>query len=162
MVVILTAFILDLCVGDPYWFPHPVKIIGFFIERLESVSRRLFSERMGGTVMAILVVSSTYLFSLAAIKLFFAAGHFLGVAASVFLIYTSLSIKSLYRESMMVYSFLSEGRLGQAKCQLSTIVGRDTDSLNEDDIIRATVETVAESTVDGIISPLFFACKGER
>ncbi|MBC8285220.1 MAG: cobalamin biosynthesis protein CobD, partial [Nitrospinae bacterium] len=83
-----------------------------------------------------------------------------GFVGSVFFIYASLSIRSLFDESLPTSQFLKKGKLQEARISLSRIVGRDTQNLNEDEIVRATVETIAESTVDGIIAPLFFAALG--
>ncbi|MCX5710967.1 MAG: adenosylcobinamide-phosphate synthase CbiB [Candidatus Omnitrophica bacterium] len=84
----------------------------------------------------------------------------LAAAISIIIIFTSLSVKDLGVESLLVFSALKEGNLNKARASLSKIVGRDTAKLDEKEIIRATVETVAEGIVDGIISPLFYAFLG--
>ncbi|MFN3466723.1 MAG: adenosylcobinamide-phosphate synthase CbiB, partial [Candidatus Brocadiales bacterium] len=79
---------------------------------------------------------------------------------SVVFLYFSLSLKCLGDEAKKVLSALEAGELDTARRRLSGIVGRDTQELGEDQIIRASVETVAENTVDGILSPLFYAFIG--
>ena len=76
------------------------------------------------------------------------------------LIYTTLATKCLKDESVKIYKVLKTGDLEKSRIQLSYIVGRDTTNLNEKEIVRATVETVAENTVDGIIAPLFYGFIG--
>ena len=84
----------------------------------------------------------------------------LGFILSAFLIYTSFAIKDLKVESIKVYESLKSGKLEDARLALSMIVSRDTEGLDEEEIIRATVETVAENSVDGILSPMFYAFLG--
>ncbi|MHB1348109.1 MAG: adenosylcobinamide-phosphate synthase CbiB [Candidatus Humimicrobiaceae bacterium] len=84
----------------------------------------------------------------------------LGFILSAFLIYSSLAIKDLKVESMKVYESLKSCKIEDARFALSRIVSRDTEGLKEEDIIRAAVETVAENSVDGILSPMFYAFLG--
>ncbi len=155
---IILAVILDLIFGDPRWLPHPVRLIGKLITFLENIARKIISnQRVAGTLMAILVIAITGGVTFSALKL---AAWFHPRAAdvlSVLFIYTSLSIRDLGKHSMDVYRSLQAGNLVKAREQVSWIVGRDTDNLDEKGVIRATVESVAENTVDGIIAPLFFA-----
>jgi adenosylcobinamide-phosphate synthase len=68
--------------------------------------------------------------------------------------------RSLGDEAVAIYRLLDAGRLEEARRALSLIVGRDTRQLAEPEIIRATVETVAENAVDGGLAPVFFALLG--
>ena len=76
------------------------------------------------------------------------------------MIYTTLATKCLKDEAKKIYDVLKTGDIKKSRIQLSYIVGRDTENLSEKEIIRATVETVAENTVDGLIAPLFYAFVG--
>lgn len=64
--------------------------------------------------------------------------------------------RSLAGAALEIKKYLIHGHIGAAREKVSWIVGRDTNKLDEPEIIRATVETVAENTIDGIIGPLFF------
>ena len=155
------AYILDLIFGDPRWFPHPVKLIGKTVEIFEKFLRKIVgNKKIGGIVLAFLIISGTFYVTFLIVKLSAAFNFYFGVGISIFLIYTSLSVKDLKIESMEVYWALRKNDLALARKKLSMIVGRDTENLNEEEIIRATVETIAESTIDGIISPLFYALIG--
>src|SRR3712207_2427526 len=81
-------------------------------------------------------------------------------ALPIFMMATCMSTKCLADEAKKVYDRLIEGNIVETRRQLSYIVGRDTSNLSEKEIIRATVETVAENTVDGTISPLFYGILG--
>jgi len=84
----------------------------------------------------------------------------IGFAVSTFFIFTALSTRTLGKEARSIYQSLKAGNIKEARKKLSLIVGRDTENLDKDEIVRATVETVAENSVDGIISPLFYAALG--
>lgn len=156
------GYILDLFFGDPRWMPHPVKFIGYLIKKLESLFRRFFksNQKLAGLFFAFFIVFFVWLISFALIKKATEAGVIFGISVSSFLIYASLAIKDLKIESMEVVYALKKNNLSLAREKLSMIVGRDTNNLSEQEIIRATVETVAENTVDGIIAPLFYAFIG--
>jgi adenosylcobinamide-phosphate synthase len=158
---IAIAFIADLLLGDPKNYPHPVKIIARLACSMEIFTRKHFSNlKLAGIVTTITVVVTSFLLVSMIILGLSQLHPWLGLTASIFLIYTTLSVRSLFDESRPVLQFLKETNIVKARESLSRIVGRDTANLKENDIVRATVETVAESTVDGIIAPLFFAILG--
>ena len=158
---IVLAYLLDLIFGDPRWLPHPVRGMGTLTEYLEKKLRGSISNQiLSGAVLAITVVGLAYLGSFFAIRLAEQINRWAGFAISTVLIFTALSSRSLSKEARSVYQSLKSGSIKNARKKLSLIVGRDTQVLNEDEIIRATVETVAENSVDGIISPLFYAALG--
>jgi adenosylcobinamide-phosphate synthase len=158
---IAIAFIADLLLGDPKGYPHPVKIIARLAYGTEKLSRKFLSNhKLAGVITTITVVATSFLIVWTTIQGLAFIHPSLGWIASVFFIYTTLSVRSLFDESRPVFQHLRETNLSKARESLSRIVGRDTTHLEEDQIVRATVETVAESTVDGIIAPLFFAVLG--
>jgi adenosylcobinamide-phosphate synthase len=155
------AYLLDLLFGDPPWFPHPVKGIGRTIEAFEGPFRAVIKdERAAGAMFAFAIITLAWGATFAAAKAAFFINYYLGIALSIFIIYTALSVKDLGVESLAVFDALRRGDIDAARKALSKIVGRDTANLDERDIIRATVETVAENIVDGIISPVFYAFLG--
>ncbi len=158
---IVLAYILDLLIGDPRFLPHPVKGMGQAITFLERILRKLpFNLYLSGCVLVVVLVGGTFMLAGKILSIVFQLNPFLGEAVTVFLIYTALSIRDLDKEAKEVYLALEAGDIVMARKKLSRIVGRDTGELDTDEIVRATVETVAENTVDGIISPLFFAFLG--
>ncbi len=158
---IAIAFILDILIGDPRWLPHPVKMIGMCIEYLEKVLLRSFtSERVAGIFLAFIVVIGTYLITFAIVCFFYSMGNIWGIAASIIIIFYSLSIRDLLKETGNVLKALKSGDLKKARRNLSRIVGRDTHNLNEQQVATGCIETSAESSVDGIIAPLFYAFLG--
>jgi adenosylcobinamide-phosphate synthase len=159
--ILLTAVIVDLILGDPRWLPHPVVGIGRMITGLEKILRRLIcNERLGGIILLAFVVGSVYAAARMILLGAFALRPIFGYAVSVYLSFTCLALRSLHRESKLVADRLAAGDMEGARTYLSRIVGRDTEQLDEPEIWRALVETVAENTSDGVIAPIFYLMLG--
>lgn len=158
--IIIAAFLLDAVFGDPHGFPHPVILIGKFITKGEAFMRKHFSPQTGGTLLALGTIAVS--FCIPFFLLFFLArlSFYAALALEVFFCYQILAAKSLKKESMRVYRYLEENDLANSRKYLSWIVGRDTKELDQKQIIKATVETVAENTSDGVIAPLFYMAVG--
>ncbi len=160
--VIAAACALDLTIGDTRWLPHPVILIGRLISTLESLLRRSHLPLKGAGVLLMLLTAG--ITAGATATLLYAAGQYLPHAAAVLIAIiissTCLAARSLHRESAVVAEALFNGDIQTARTRLAWIVGRDTDQLEEPEIWRALIETVAENTADGIISPLFWLAAG--
>ncbi len=158
---IAIAFVLDILIGDPRWLPHPVRIMGKCIEYLEILFRKVFrSERTAGIFLTGIIVMGSYLITFKIISFFYGLGTLWGIAASIITIFYSLSIRDLLNETKGVLKALKSGDLPKARSNLSKIVGRDTHNLSEKQVVTGCIETSAESSVDGIIAPLFYAFIG--
>ena len=155
------AFLLDIMIGDPRWFPHPVRMIGVCIEYCEKVLRRLIpSEQVAGIFLTFIIVIGTYLVTYQLLVFFYQIRWSLGILVSITIIFFSLSTRDLLKETGNVLNALKSGNLKQARMNLARIVGRDTQNLNEEQIAAGCIETSAENIVDGIIAPLFYAFIG--
>jgi adenosylcobinamide-phosphate synthase len=158
---LMIAYGLDLLIGDPIWFPHPVRAIGRGITALERYLRQTtIPLRLAGAILTITIVGLTYGLVWLVCHLASIFHPYLGKAIAILLIFMSLSVRSLAQAAKKVYSPLKAGNINQARKQLGQIVSRETATLNRDSVIRGTVETVAENTVDGVVSPLFYALIG--
>lgn len=162
--IIVSAYVLDLLLGDPRWFPHPVRMIGWFIQKTEAVlrwfSKTPLSEKIAGGLLVILIVSLTYAASSFIIQTSFRSSWYLGIIISALLAYTTLAARSLADAAGKVHEHLTTGDINAARKELSLIVGRDTENLDEEELSRAVVETVAENASDGVIAPLFYLALG--
>lgn len=158
---IVFGFIIDLIFGDPEKFPHPVKGIGFLALKFELFFRKRFKkERMAGIFFALSIIFISFVLTFLIILGAYFINIFLaGTIAGIF-IYTSVAARDLRVESLRVVNSLKNGDIVLARKNLSMIVGRDTENLTQEEIIRATIETISENLVDGILSPLFFAFIG--
>ena len=159
---LLLAVLLDWLLGDPPSWPHPVKWMGTLIACEERVARRHARSRrallFGGA--AIVAVNLALAFGLphAALRLL-APFPLTCHAVNIYLLYSCLAARCLRDEAMSVFHALEQG-IERARYRLSFIVGRETAHLDEAEITRATVETVAENTSDGVIAPLLYAMIG--
>ncbi len=159
------GFILDLCFGDPRWLYHPICVIGNFIAWLEKRIRSVFpkterGELQGGLLMVICVCALSFGAPFLILAAVYRIHRIAGFLLETFWCYQLFAAKSLRVESMRVYESLKNGTLDDARYAVSMIVGRDTKSLTEEGVIRATVETVAENTSDGVIAPMLYMAIG--
>lgn len=158
------AWLLDVMVGDPQHWPHPVRWIGNLITVVQrTVRRHCHSERalrIGGGVMWLVVVGVTWAVAWGALTAARLIHPWLGGLVEVWMIFTVLAGRCLANAARDVERPLRAGDLAASREKLSWIVGRDTSQLAPQQINRAVVETVAENTVDGIIAPLFFLMLG--
>jgi len=156
----LVAYLLDLRLGDPPTWPHPVRWIGNFItwvqKGIRSLCRTEGALYVGGAFLWLIVVGVCWGTTYALLELLSQLNPWLNWLAQVWIIYTLLAGRCLSDAAMEVYVALQNGSLEECRRQLSYIVGRDTSELDRPQITRAVVETVAENSVDGVIAPLFF------
>lgn len=159
ILIMILGYIMDLVFGDPYWFPHPVRFIGKLISKTEKFIRKHAKSEKSlkylGILMWLVPVATTALVTALIVKIA-SFNKYVEIFVSAFIIYTTLSTKCLKDEATKIYNVLETGDIKKSRVQLSYIVGRDTTNLSQSEIIRATVETVAENTVDGTISPMFY------
>lgn len=159
--ILPVAFGLDLILGDPERLPHPIRWMGNAISASEPRFRSLpIASGLAGGLMAVGLIAVTFLITWAAVTLAGTAHPALGGVLQVVLIYYALSVRSLEASADAVLAPLQKADPPAARSALARIVGRNTGELSERGVSRATVETVAENLVDGVISPLFFAAIG--
>jgi adenosylcobinamide-phosphate synthase len=155
---IFAALVLDFIFGDPKWLPHPVRLIARAAMALEAPMRKRFANpKTAGKVTAAVIILGTALVTTGLLwgaqKIHPQADDVL----SVILLYTTFAARGLASHSYAVYKALKAGNLPLARQQVAKMVGRDTEQLDEQGIVRAAVESVAENSVDGVVAPLFFA-----
>ncbi|MDH3347267.1 MAG: adenosylcobinamide-phosphate synthase CbiB [Desulfobulbaceae bacterium] len=155
------AVFLDLLLGDPRWLPHPIRLIGSLCGYSEKTFRSLIkSERLAGIGAVFMVLGATVG---VLVSMFYALSLFSAALSSfvaVVLLYTSIALRDLAGHASVVRSALAgEGtdRLDLARQKVGMMVGRDPSVLDEQGVVRACVESVAENMSDGVIAPLFWA-----
>ncbi|GAA0578173.1 adenosylcobinamide-phosphate synthase CbiB [Halomonas salifodinae] len=160
--LVLLALVVDLVIGDPRALPHPVVGMGAVIAWLERAWNRgsARARRLKGMLMCALVVLGTFLLAWATLALLAAIHPWLAWFAELGLLANCLAIKGLRDAARDIAAPLARGELPEARRALAMVVGRDTEHLDEAEVSRGAVETVAENTVDGITAPLFFALLG--
>lgn len=164
LIFVSAAIIVDLFAGDPKGIPHPVvgfgKAIAWFerLFRKESVSPLL--QKMLGVSLVIFLLLLVLGLTFVTLWLASLVHPLAESVVSVWLISTTIAAKGLKDAAMQVYGALASGDLEEARLRVGYIVGRDTDSLSEQEVSRAAVETVAENIVDAVVSPIFYALVG--
>ena len=164
MLSIYAAVLLDALVGDPYWLPHPVRLIGMYIKtfenRIRGVAKSPKELKVAGVLLTLSTVILTYGCTFIILRLAAGINPILYFALNIIFMYTCLAARGLSDEAIKIYNLLVNGDIAAARKQTSMIVGRDTDGLDEQELTRAVVETVAENASDGVIAPLVFMAIG--
>ena len=160
LIAITIAIVIDLIIGDPPSWPHPVKWIGTLIAWLDKRLNQGSNRKRKGIMMLILVLLAVFVPVLFMSWVAYQIHPLVGIIVESILIATSIAQKSLKDAALEVYDPLQKEDYRNARLKLSYIVGRDTEQLDESEIVRGTVETVAENTSDGVTAPMFWAWIG--
>ena len=149
------GYVLDLIIGDPHGMPHVIRLIGKLIS---SVEKKIYRDsRTAGLTLVIIVEAIVVIATFAICYGAFLVSPAVGIIIEAVLSFYCIATKSLVTESKAV---ADADTVEDARYKLSMIVGRDTDNLDEEKIYKATVETVAENTSDGVVAPLLYLCIG--
>jgi adenosylcobinamide-phosphate synthase len=163
-VLMVAAWLTDMVVGDPEWAPHPVRWMGRAISAGDNAMNRVTQSTarafIAGAVLTIVVVGTSAGAARLIVRATRAVSPMLGDTVEIALASTTLATLSLITEARSVLTAIRDGALDVARVRLARIVGRDTRSLEPDGMFRAVIETVAESTSDGIVAPLFYLAIG--
>jgi len=165
MIVAVVAFLIDTLIGDPRSKFHPVVLIGNLISFLEKLLLRAEDKPLrkvfkGGVLVYAVVIIVTLIGVGIELLTLEIPNHAAQIFVQALVLSFMISPKSLAKAGYEIYFLLENDQIDYARKKVSWIVGRDTENLNEAEVTRATIETVSENTVDGIISPLFFFAIG--
>ena len=163
-IVLISAAVFDFLVGDPWHWPHPVQGMGWLIQRYTNLA---FKTTQSATVMkglgillTVLLVGGSAVVGWAAVAIAHWLHPWIGLSLEIILVASCFAGRSLRDAAEDVLTPLTQGDIPTAREHLSRYVGRDTQSLEQPEILRAVFETVAENSVDGIMGPLFYALVG--
>lgn len=163
LIMVVAGFWLDLLLGDPHSWPHPVKVIGrliyYLTNKFNQPGYSSHQKRWLGLMTWIITVG------LSGIIIYFILylcrfNQLLYLLVGTYFSYTCISTQQLAIEARKIIKLLQKKDLALARHQLAMIVGRDTKNLNREEILKATIETVAENTSDGVIAPLCYLMLG--
>ena len=152
---LLAAVALDLAIGDPAWLPHPIRAFGRLVIQLERLHR--------ATRLPLRLAGILFWFTAVGIATAAVATTMLYLPRpwiAIYWIFSLLALRDLDFEAALVVRELRRGDLDTARRMLARIVGRDTASLDEKEVFRATIETIAENLSDAVIAPLFYLALG--
>ena len=164
LLALVLGFILDLIIGDPHGLYHPIRLVGNLIGLLEKhMNKKSDSpdrQMVMGWLMALIVITLSSGIPLLLLLLAYHIHPVCGLVLETVMCWQLLATKSLKDESMKVYRKLKKHDLQGSRHAVSMIVGRDTEVLDETGVTKATVETVAENTSDGVIAPMLYMAIG--
>lgn len=155
---------LDYLIGDPWGWVHPVQVMGWFISHLTEAILKYFKKkelrRLGGVILSLGLIIGSGLVGWYLVHLAHRINFVLGIILEIIILASCFAARSLRQAALDVLQPLRDQQLELARNKLSLYVGRDTDNLDEQEILRAVLETVAENTTDGVTAPLFYAIIG--
>lgn len=158
------SFALDLWWGDPEWFPHPVRLMGQAAAQLEALARQFArsnrQELWAGALVTAVVGGGAFGLGYVLERRLAPRHPGLGKAGQVLLGWTAIALRNLLEEAEAVISAAEARDLPLARQRLSRIVGRETAHLDQAEVARAVIETLAESTSDGVVAPMFYLWLG--
>ncbi|MDI6802112.1 MAG: adenosylcobinamide-phosphate synthase CbiB [Thermodesulfovibrionales bacterium] len=157
--ILIAAFLLDIAIGDPRWLPHPVRIIGSSIDRIERHLRSFIvtpkGEKLGGILLTVVIVGSSFVSTLLIVKIIQPL-QAIGIVILIYLTATTIALRELIVSAQAVIKAVKNKEIETARNNLGMIVGRDTKNLDEEGILKASVETLSENLSDGIVAPVFY------
>ena len=164
MYQILIGYGLDLILGDPYFLYHPVRLIGHLIKWLQTgllnSNDSAGMKKFKGLILLFTVSSLSYVLPLYILILSYKIHPIVAFVLEVIMIYQIFATKCLDVETRKVYNALKNNDIKEARKMIAYLVSRDTDSMSDEDIIKAAIETIAENLGDGVIAPMFFVMIG--
>jgi adenosylcobinamide-phosphate synthase len=160
LIALSLAYAIDLLIGDPKWLPHPVRLIGKMVAIIDEKWNVRSWQKGKGILLVMIVIVVVFSITTIMLHMMYSIHFIAGIAVETIILSTTIAVKGLREAAMEVYAPLSQGQLKEARAKLSWIVGRDTESLEESEVVRGAVETVAENTSDAVTAPLFWALIG--
>jgi adenosylcobinamide-phosphate synthase len=160
LIALAGAIGLDFVTGDPPNRYHPVawlgRIVGHFVTRLKQAGSNE-KEKAKGAAFAILLLAFVGVgVHLGAIACLYLAGAVAFVIFSALILKVTIAVRGMQTHARAIMDCIKIGDLPSARRNLSMIVRRPTDDLDEQHVLSATIESISESTVDGITGPLFY------
>ncbi|NET56238.1 MAG: cobalamin biosynthesis protein [Symploca sp. SIO2E6] len=163
-IVLLLAANLDYLIGDPWGWPHPVRVMGWLVSYCTQLvinhCHRQWEARLAGIGLGVGLIIGSGVVGWLIVQGASWVNPGVGITLECILLASCFAGRSLRAAAVDVLQPLQNGELEQARSQLSQYVGRDTEKLTEPEILRAVLETVAENATDGVMAPLFYAIVG--
>lgn len=163
-VVLAIAASIDYIIGDPWGWPHPVRVMGWIISRYTQIVFKIWQHplalRWAGIILAVGLNLGSYFVGWLIVQAANSLHLFIGIALESILLASCFAGRSLRAAAEDVLQPLNSGDIITARSKLSQYVGRDTENLSESEILRAVLETVTENATDGVMAPLFYAIVG--
>ncbi|MDY6785221.1 MAG: adenosylcobinamide-phosphate synthase CbiB [Cyanobacteriota bacterium] len=163
-IALLLAAFLDYLIGDPWGWPHPVRVMGWAIAHYTNFVKHHLPDkrqrRIAGIFLGLGLIGSSAFVGWFLVESATWIHPLFGTLIAAIMLASCFAGRSLRAATEDVLVPLRQGDLATARTKLSYYVGRDTHNLSESEILRALLETIAENTTDGATAPLFYAIVG--
>jgi adenosylcobinamide-phosphate synthase len=163
-IILVLGAILDYLIGDPWGWIHPVQVMGSFISIATKISlnwtQKKIPRRLAGIILGLGLIIGVGVLAWVLMQGLNQLNFVLSLIVQIILLASCFAGRSLRHAAETVIQPLQAENIAEARSQLSLYVGRDTDNLSLEEILRALLETVSENGVDGVTAPLFYALLG--
>ncbi|MFC2051850.1 cobalamin biosynthesis protein [Chloroflexota bacterium] len=158
ILMLFIALAIDLVLGEPPRSIHPVVWIGKAVSFMEKGGKNQsrssqFVYGIGMTLFLVGIFTAAAYFTLFYLRSFSLVAY---VIVGAVLLKSTFSLRELRKAALRVKGLLLREKLAEARCELCSLVSRDTGDLSESLLVSATVESVAENTCDSFVAPLFY------
>jgi len=161
---IILAGLVDWLIGDPRWFPHPIRLLGRLVNNLEKIARRFFLSpaglKLAGVIIVLIAAGGSGFLAYGLITSAHRLHPAAGFMTEFYICFTILAGGDLRNHVLRVKDALEEKELEKARAATAMLVSRDTDGLEEAGLSRAALESLFENSADGLVAPLFFLALG--
>ena len=159
IIILLISILLDLILGDPNNRIHPVswlgKYINYFVPKLKNEKNKKYEKKNGVIFTTVTIAFFAMIIQMSLVYLFHIT-WLLTIVLSIFILYSVIAIKGMEKHINAITTALQNNDIENARTSLSMIVSRNTKNLDEQHILSGTIESIADSLVDGILSPIFY------
>ena len=159
IIILLISILLDLVLGDPNNKMHPVswlgKYINYFVPKLKNEKNKKYEKKNGVIFTTVTIAFFAMIIQMSLVYLFHIT-WLLTIVLSIFILYSVIAIKGMEKHINAITTALQNNDIENARTSLSMIVSRNTKNLDEQHILSGTIESIADSLVDGILSPIFY------
>ncbi len=154
--LLAAAVALDLLFGDPVYRWHPIRLIGSSLTWIEAQLRAAGADGRGGGCVLFVALALIWCGGAAALVAGAAGLHPTAAAAvHLFVLYSLIALGDLLAHAAAVDAAVSAGDLPAARVAAARLVGRDTEPMDGPACRRSAIESLGESLVDGVVSPIF-------
>ncbi len=168
----LTAYLLDILLGEPNTEYHPVCWLGntaLFLEQKKlpelktNMQKFIYGIFCTCLLLLIFAVLPLLVFAVGKKYCFYYADSlypFFSFFFASIILYLCIAPKSLVQHIEAIQKELAQNNIPEAQIKLSYIVGRNTKKMNEHDIVRASIESLSENSVDSTLASFFWFSLG--
>jgi adenosylcobinamide-phosphate synthase len=158
-VLMFCCVCIDTVLGDPVYRYHPIRLIGdtlsFYENKLRDYKLDGF---IGGILLFILLTTTVLIIYFSILWILFLIHPLLAIIWKLFIGWNCIALKDLSIHTFRISKAAESKDIEKTRFHVSMLTGRDTSPLDFNACNRAGIESLGESFVDGVLSPLFWMC----